>query len=154
MANPDQLEVYRQRYETFRHLDRVRWQMLQIAVAVGALVVTFGGSGTDGPEWWVLAVAGWLLTTLGLVMLRVNHGIKKNQEALIGAATSVGDPNIPPPGVGLKSRSNLAAASVLIFGVICIGLAIAVGLSGSGESTCTRSSSATIMVQTRSTKTN
>ena len=40
---PDYAEVYRQRYETFRHLDRLRWQMLQIAVGIGSVVLAFGG---------------------------------------------------------------------------------------------------------------
>jgi hypothetical protein len=33
------LEIYKQRYETYRHLDKLRWQILQIVVAVGSAAV-------------------------------------------------------------------------------------------------------------------
>ena len=54
MATPEQLEVYKQRYETFRHLDRLRWQMLQISVAVAPLIIAFGARTDAGPVWWVM----------------------------------------------------------------------------------------------------
>ena len=42
MATNEELEIYKQRYETFRYLDRLRWQMLQIAVIVGSLILASG----------------------------------------------------------------------------------------------------------------
>ena len=32
----ENLEIYRQRYETYRHFDKLRWQMLQILVAIAS----------------------------------------------------------------------------------------------------------------------
>ena len=68
MATNEELEVYKQRYETYRHLDKLRWQMLQIAVAVGLLVLAFGKGDSIGPDWWTLAVVGVLLLIFGFVM--------------------------------------------------------------------------------------
>ena len=52
MATIGALEIYKQRYETYRHLDRLRWQMLQIAVGVGSLrILAFARSGRE-PDWW------------------------------------------------------------------------------------------------------
>ena len=45
MAAPDELEIYRQRYETYRHLDRLRWLMLQIVVGAGSLILVFARGG-------------------------------------------------------------------------------------------------------------
>ena len=44
MAEQENIEIYRQRYETFRHLDKLRWQMLQILVAIGSLNCSIGQS--------------------------------------------------------------------------------------------------------------
>ena len=54
MATKEELEIYKQRYETFRYLDRLRWQMLQIAVGTGSLILSFGRDGSE-PERWVSA---------------------------------------------------------------------------------------------------
>ena len=48
MATTDQQEIYKQRYEMFRHLDRLLWQMLQIAVGVDLLgILAFARSGRE-----------------------------------------------------------------------------------------------------------
>ena len=41
MATPEKLEIYKQRYDTYRHLDRLRWQIFQIAVGAGTLTLAF-----------------------------------------------------------------------------------------------------------------
>jgi hypothetical protein len=46
------LEIYKQRYEVWRHFDKLRWQLVQLLVAIfsaSALVVR----ATEGAiEWW------------------------------------------------------------------------------------------------------
>ena len=42
MATTEALEIYKQRYDTYRHLDKLRWQMFQIAVGSGSVVLAFG----------------------------------------------------------------------------------------------------------------
>ena len=43
-------------------LDRLRWQMLQIAVGAGSLILAFAKGGST-PEWWVFSVVGLMLIT-------------------------------------------------------------------------------------------
>ncbi|MCY3996752.1 MAG: hypothetical protein OXF07_11460 [Rhodobacter sp.] len=52
-ASESDLEIYRQRYETFRHLDRLRLQMLQILVAVGTATTLVLKATSGPPEWWL-----------------------------------------------------------------------------------------------------
>ncbi len=44
MDNTCALEIYRQRYETYRHLDRLRWYIFQIPVVTGSLAVALAES--------------------------------------------------------------------------------------------------------------
>ena len=152
MDNPNEVEVYRQRYETYRHLDRLRWQMLQIAIAVGALVVTFGVRGTSGPEWWVLSGAGLLIVMLGVVMLRINHGVAQNGLVLATTAAAIGDHAVPVPGRWWKRSASWVALTVLFLGTssICLG----VWAAQHKESECIGSSSATTTNETSPTRKN
>ena len=122
MATPDELEIYKQRYETYRHLDRLRWQMLQIAVGAGLLALAFAKDGAK-PNWWVFAVVGAMFFFFGLVMLRIGHGIKMNGQVLSKAADLVGDVDIPPVSTVWKSVSFWIASTLIVVGVVCVGLA-------------------------------
>ena len=122
MATPDELEIYKQRYETYRHLDRLRWQMLQIAVGAGLLTLAFAKDGAK-PNWWLFAVVGTMLIIFGLVMLRIGHGIKMNGQVLSKAAALVGDADIPPVSTWWKSVSFWIASTLIVVGVVFIGLA-------------------------------
>ena len=73
MATIDEIEIYKQRYETYRHLDRLRWQMLQIAIGVGSLILAFARGGCK-PDWWIFLVVGLLLIIFGSAMLKIGHG--------------------------------------------------------------------------------
>ncbi len=48
------LEIYRQKYEVFRHLDRLRWQLPTIALPAGGVVLGLANNGNDWPYWWAL----------------------------------------------------------------------------------------------------
>lgn len=121
MATDNQIEVYRQRYETYRHLDRLRWQMLQIAVGGSSLILAFA-RGDSKAHWWVLAVAGFLLIMFGLVMIRIGHGINKNGEVLSEAASAVGDTGIPSTSKWWRSISFWIAFVLVVSGITCIAL--------------------------------
>ena len=123
MATLDEIEIYKQRYETYRHLDRLRWQMLQIAVGVGLLTLAFAKDGAKPNNWWVFAVVGTMLIIFGLVMLRIGHGIKMNSHALSKAAALVGDADIPLVSTWWKSVSFWIASMLIVVGVVFIGLA-------------------------------
>ena len=118
MATTDKLEIYRQRYETYRHLDRLRWQMLQIAVGAGSLILAFARDGRE-PNWWVFAIVGLLLTIFGVVMLKIGHGINMNSQVLSKAAAAVGDDDIPQVSKWWENVSFWVALTLIVLGVLC-----------------------------------
>ena len=68
MPTKEELEIYKQRYETYRHFDKLRWQMLQIAVGAGSVVLAFGGG------FKRTRLVGISSRWLALGDLRVRHG--------------------------------------------------------------------------------
>jgi len=124
MSASETLEIYKQRYETYRHLDKLRWQMLQIAVVIGSLVLTFGKSGSTGPDWWVLAIVGLLLLIFGFVMERIRHGISMNGRVLVKVSKLVGDVDIPLTVVWWKSSSFWVAFTIMALGTLCLVLSV------------------------------
>ena len=131
MATNEELEIYKQRYETFRYLDRLRWQMLQIAVIVGSLILAYGKDESE-PARWVLAVVGALLTILGSTMLKIRHGINVNNQVLHKAATRVGDTEIPPVSKCWKSIGCWISWALIGIGALCIAKAIISALFNGG----------------------
>ena len=112
------LEIYKQRYETFRHLDRLRWQLVQLTVAIftaTALVIRL----TSGQiEWWfTLALAGALIG-ICFSMLKISSGLIANQSVLSEAASAVGDAGIPRVDQKMKSVFHWISFSVGIVGII------------------------------------
>lgn len=84
-------EIYRQRYETFRHLDRLRWQMAQLLVAVlsaAALIFRTSPDGVGGSFWAFLGLA---FLTIAVVMDRISQGIARNGGVLRSVGERVGD---------------------------------------------------------------
>lgn len=120
MASEGDLEVYRQRYETFRHLDRLRWQMLQIAVTVGSLVLVFGNGRPGEPGWWTLAIVGLLLLIFGWVMERIRRGIANNGITLRQVGERVGDTDIPTNAPWYSNASFWIATTIRVFGLVCL----------------------------------
>ena len=120
MSSAEDLEIYRQRYETFRHLDKLRWQMLQISIAAASIILAFGLNGTSRLEWWVLLVVGILLIVFGLVMERIHHGIRKNAEVLREFGLAIGDKSIPDVAHWWTSASFMVALLQIVLGSTCI----------------------------------
>ena len=119
-------EIYVQRYETYRYLDRLRWQMLQVAVAAGAVVLGFGEKASSMPGWWTWAALGLVFVFCGISMIRISIGIRRNAKVLRQAAMVIGDEEVPIPSISWKSVSLWVASSLLIIGLICIVLSIKV----------------------------
>ena len=120
MAEQDNIEVYRQRYETFRHLDKLRWQMLQILVAIGSLTVLLikVSEKAIGAELYLLI--GLTLLLVSYIMHRINHGIRINGRVLAEAGKLVGDGKIPTHSKGWKSSSNWICFFVFFAGLSSI----------------------------------
>ena len=119
MKNPE--TVYIERYETFRHLDKLRWQMLQIAILVGSIVLTFGQTAATEQIWLAWAVSGFAFSMLGTAMLRITRGINKNSDILSIAGHEIGDEYIPKSPAKLFSISFLIATSLCIIGIFLLG---------------------------------
>ncbi len=118
--NEKNLEVYRQRYETFRHLDKLRWQMLQILVAIGTATTLILRS-TSGPlGWWFFVFLGLALLVLAFAMHKINHGLRKNGKVLKIKGEAVGDTEIPNVSNTIKSISHLLVLIVMSSGVVLL----------------------------------
>ena len=89
------IEIYRQRYEVWRHLDKLRVQMIQILIAVGsgAAVTVRLSPEFAGSSFWILI--GGSVFAIAVVMGRVSDGIRANNKVLKEAGSAVGDIGIP-----------------------------------------------------------
>ena len=105
MSTDSDIEVYRQRYETFRHLDRMRYQLLQILVALGAAIAIFFRFKSDPVEWWILMLVGAMIFLIGNAMSKVSSGLWANNDALRKIGRKVGDLDIPGPTNKYRSVS-------------------------------------------------
>jgi hypothetical protein len=124
--NDQEIEIYRQRYETFRHLDKLRWQMLQFLIAIGtatALVIR----STPGPlDWWFFCLIGGSLVAISSVMFRISSGQRKNSVVLREAGEAVGDNGITDISNPYKTIGHwlMLAIGTLGLGLIVWGLTL------------------------------
>lgn len=123
------VEIYAQRYETFRHLDKLRWQMLQMLIAVAsatALILRFTSGEVD---WWFHELLGVALLMLAFAMFRIGRGIRQNANVLRKAAAIIGDSGIPDVNNEWKSVAHWIAVLVAGLGAILLlyGLAMLLG---------------------------
>ena len=115
MADQNDLEIYKQRYETYRHLDRLRWLMFLAAVGVALLYLLLGGFRFGSAGWLVLGV---LLLSLGAAKLRIGLKAAELAEALAAFAQSSETPKTCPkprskaPPSGLDAYWRLLASAV------------------------------------------
>ena len=118
------LEVYKQRYETYRHLDRLRWRIFHISVVAGSLALAFAGDSSTSvsPSWWAFIAVGALLFASGFVMLRIGKGIHMNGQVLSKTAALIGDTDIPPVSKWWKSVSSWIAVILVFLGLVLIGI--------------------------------
>ena len=111
--------IYIQRYETFRHLDRLRWLMFQIAIATsGAIIAVFRNFGKL--YYFPLLSIGSILLLTGISMRRINLGIVKNGEFLHKIGKEVGDSEIPLPQFNVKSIAWWISWLMIIVGIVLI----------------------------------
>lgn len=99
MSNPT-LEnarvIYEQRTETFRHLDRLRWQMPSLAIVASGVLLTAGKSDrTDYPAAWAFFVTSIVCALAAYSIYRIRLSIRDNTSALRCVAETIGDGAIP-----------------------------------------------------------
>lgn len=116
------LEIYKQRYEVYRYLDRLFWQMLQLSAGILAIAATLGSTINATQLYWAVLGVGTVLTLLALAMMQIRRGITKNAIVLKAAAAEIGDTHIPAPR--RRGVSFWISLSVLILGVTLVVIAI------------------------------
>lgn len=113
-------EIYRQRYETFRHLDRLRWQMVQVLVAVLSAAALIFRTAPDGVGGWFWVFLGLAFLTISLVMNRISQGIAANGEVLRRVGLQVGDEDIPETSNWRNSITHWLTVAIGIGGLACV----------------------------------
>ena len=113
VTQTDHAEIYRQRYETWRYLDRMKWQMVQILVAIvsASAVYTNLADFPRRPGFWVLL--GLALILISWAIYRISSGIRANQRVLRRAAEAVGDTGIPE----VRSRWRSVSHYIMLLGL-------------------------------------
>lgn len=99
-------------------MDRLRWQMFQIAVGSSSLIIAFAREGSH-IEPWALRIVGALLLILGGVKIRIGDGIRRNSKVLHEAAASIGDSEIPMSSM-FKSVSFWISCSLVAIGILIL----------------------------------
>lgn len=123
MATNEELEIYKQRYETFRYLDGLHWQMFKIVMVLGPFVLAYirASAGTNSSiSQWILLIIGVLFALFGAVMLRIGQGIDMNNQVLHKFASKVGDTDIPQKAKKWKSARSWAAFVLIVSGIACV----------------------------------
>lgn len=115
--NENALEIYRQRYETFRYLDNLHWFMLQVAVGGGTIATTFLSTSEKNVIWWHYVLIGILFVAIGVSMLRIKSGARANNTILRKFARQIGDLDIPENKSLLNSVSYWVTLAVIGLGV-------------------------------------
>ena len=118
------IEIYKQKYENFRHFDKLRWQAPALALAITAGVFTFLAR-TDLHSWVVALLLIFLAITIWLcafLMKRINLRIEQNRDALAAVAKRIGDDAIPE---SMKhGASDLFALFLRVVAVGCCVVAV------------------------------
>lgn len=103
MSNERRPEAYSERYATWRHLDRIRYQIIQLAIAfIGAIALIADVDNNRLPIWICLLV-GIVYMALWGILAKVNSAIRGNGDALREFGKTVGDDRLPD--VSKKDRS-------------------------------------------------
>lgn len=117
---PNSLEIYKQRYETWRHLDKLKWQMVQLLVAIASVsAVVIKIVNLDNMAWfWLLD--GVAVCMVSFSLMRISQGIQKNSLVLSRAGEAIGDTDLPPAGTPWQSVTHYIALAVGMAGVVMI----------------------------------
>ncbi|HUP62696.1 MAG TPA: hypothetical protein VNA69_20005 [Thermoanaerobaculia bacterium] len=118
------IEIYKQKYENFRHFDRLRWQApgLALAITAGVLAIL---TQSEIRDWiasllfFFLAIVMWLCAYL---MKRINIRLEENRDVLEKVAAKIGDTDIPG-----RARHGAADRFVILLRLVSLGCLAAAG---------------------------
>ena len=126
MATKEELEIYRQRCETYRFQYRLEWQLLQVGVVIGLGLLALGVERDSGNlNNWQFLAGGGVFLGFSYAMHRMAIGTRKNHPSWMHYARRVGDANVREMGSPWKSAAVQArmllfsAGGILIIVGVC-----------------------------------
>lgn len=120
MGKEEQLEIYRQRYEVFRHLDTLRWQLFQTAIATAGIVMALGKDSIAAGSTWFWGAIALIFISIGGGKLRINYGANSNNRMLKEVAEKIGDNKIPVRENWYNGVSNYTAITMVLVGTAAL----------------------------------
>ena len=125
MVTDRQLEIYKQRYETFRFFYRLEWQLLQVGVVIGLGLFALGVENENGnPNNWRYFASGSVFLGFSYAMHRMAKSTMENYPSWIEYARVVGDFNVRAPGEWWGSAAVWGRVLLHSLGVMLILCAI------------------------------
>lgn len=119
-----ELEIYRQKYEVFRHFDNLRWHIPTLTLTAGSLLIALSAPKDQPPAWWSFVIFGLLSLFASFAVFRVRKGIINNHVALDAVARAIGDTTIPPPKMRFGA-TWLLSVLLIMFGIAAVVVGIA-----------------------------
>ena len=119
------LEIYRQKYEQFRHLDRLRWQAPGLVFVSGAALLAVAGNCRWLPPQIPLSFFGLISLLSAYMTYRIALGITFNRNVLAEVAERIGDHDVPPNIAGLGA-SLIFRCFMIAVGISALAMALAI----------------------------
>lgn len=116
----ESLELYRQRYETWRHLDRLRYSTIQITVGGAGAVIAALEILQSKPAIWIWFAFAIFLFVQWKSLGKINDAIIANGAALSEYGRQIGDDKIPNTSERIKSVFYYV--EWIVFASACISL--------------------------------
>ena len=121
------LEIYKERYAVWRHLETLRWTLSGISMAVLAGTVSIIQNAAKFQTWPVLLVSGLIFLMIAYSFSRISLGIVRNGQVLRRAGEIIGDDLIPVASNSMKTANGLFFCFLMLLGTI-FSLAVVVAL--------------------------
>ncbi len=110
-------ERYGQRYETWRHLDGLRYQTIQVSLGVFGLAAAFLQADIAVPHSWLMMVTSVIILAQWKLLTKLNDAIVANGIALNQFASEIGDNLVPDVSNRAKSFFYWLEVAFLVIGI-------------------------------------
>jgi hypothetical protein len=124
-TQPDDVTIYQQKYEIFRHFDKLRWQTpgIAFAIATGVVAISIRKETPQVVMEYLLAIMGFGAIMCAYTMRRIGIQIEFNRTVLDMVARRIGDRGIPS-GPPRRGATGVFQISLWVAGVVSILLSI------------------------------
>lgn len=113
------LEIYRQRYETWRHLDELRWKKIQFIIAIGSgAMIVYRTVPNLADNWLFYTIVGISIFVIAIFLLRNSYAIIANGKVLKSVSDDIGDHYIPDVSRLTKSFTFWLSCVLIFFSVL------------------------------------